>query len=146
MTAIAYRDGIMAADTAVWSQYHTLRHMRKVVKRRDGAVAAAAGNAAANQAFQKWFLEESKEPFDPKSKEEGDFIAIVAEADGTTWKMDWIGRRIDMVADFLVEGACDELLCGAMAAGATAEEAIRIAIRHSAWAAGDVDIVRVGLE
>ena len=145
MTAIAFRDGLMAADTGVTGGYLIRGHTKKIVRRADGAIAAASGHGGACQAFRDWFLQGGRGRFDPESKRDDDFGAIIAYPDGLVVGVDAYGRPTSLDAPFHVQGACEDVLFGAMAAGATAEEAVWIAIRNSDGAHGVVQVERVGV-
>lgn len=82
-----------------------------------------------------------KGDFDPKAPEGDTFGAIIVHADGSVLHMDAKGRIMPGIeAPFHMQGACEEMLCGAMAQGATAQEAVEIAIRWSMYAGGKVQV------
>ena len=66
MTTVAYRNGIIAADTGL--TWGTVRdsHIEKIAKRKDGAVAGAAGEAWWIHAFMAWFANGGEAPHIPE--------------------------------------------------------------------------------
>lgn len=55
------------------------------------------------------------------------------------------GEIVEYDAPFFALGAPETFLSGAMAAGATAEQAVRLAIQHTDGAAGDVQVESIEL-
>lgn len=144
MTAIAFRDGVMAADTAVWAStgggYTVVGRYRKIDRLKDGSLFASTGRSADHQAVIRW-LATDQEGETPKVKEQ--FSAIWARRRGVL-KIEDDVRPFDMPqADFYAAGASMEFLLGALAAGASAEEAVRLAIQYTDGAAGDVQVERL---
>lgn len=68
-----------------------------------------------------------REAFKPDA-EPGYFGALIIKPDGTVLRMDSAGRFSRMKADFYADGSGHAVARGAMAAGATAERAVQIAI------------------
>jgi ATP-dependent HslUV protease subunit HslV len=138
MTVIAFRDGVMAADTATWMHDVVVSHRPKIVRLKDGRLYAATGARPEVDGCRLW-LEgvESR----PKEVAAGEFGAIVVDR-GFVFKIDHRFHLYDVTdSPWVAEGAHCEFLAGCLAAGATAEEAVRLAIVHCAYAAGDVQVV-----
>lgn len=141
MTAIAYKDGIMAADGAVWSGCVALSFTdKKITRLQDGSLAGCAGDTGSIVKFLHWArggFETGKLP--PMKKE---FAAIVAKLDGTVMEFDSNQGFAEISHfTFAAKGYADEFLYGAMAAGATAEEAVRSACERCAYIGGEVQVV-----
>lgn len=130
MTLIAYKDGVICADSQ--RQQGSLRSVRpymKVSRRADGALFAASGYAAVSQAWSKWFLEgENGAPPWRDLGENHDDIAIVAPC-GTV-KL-WAGAELpeNVNGDPLALG-WPSYLQGLMDAGLSATEAVKTACRR----------------
>lgn len=144
MTAIAYRDGVMAADTAVWATtgggYTVVGTYAKIDRLKDGSLFASTGRSSDHRAVLNW-LAGGQEGEPPKVKE--GFSAIWARCSGVM-KIEDDVRPFDMPnADFYAAGASMEFLLGSLAAGASAEEAVRLAVRYTDGAAGDVQSERL---
>ncbi len=151
MTAIAYRDGVMASDTETMSGDTLGGNTRKIARSPLGTIAAAAGEAGMAYVFRhwvkagnidRWIEEDFPEALDIKSERDR-FGAIIVTRAGRVICIDYRGHAVEFDAPFYAEGSGSILLIGAMAAGATAEDAVRIAIQHDAWCGGDVQVERL---
>lgn len=143
MTAICYRDGIFAADTAVMASGIRVGNVKKIIRATDGTLCSFAGDTGPQTELAKW-LEEGRatgQRFDPKSGEGGSFGAIIVQPDGIVWRMDHNGHLFIIEAEWHTEGACIEIMTGALAMGATAVEAVTIACKYSKYAGGPVQVV-----
>lgn len=142
MTAIAYRDGIMAADTAGWYGEVMFWLTTKIHRLPDGALFAAMGDPLYAEAYIEWRETRGDKP-EPPEKDE-DFYAILVRRDGVVFMVgrDYVPRRAGK-APFYAIGAHVEFLTGALAAGASAADAVRLCIDHCAHAAGDVQVERL---
>lgn len=141
MTVIAVKDGIMAADTGLWKGAAIYGHQRKIIRLTDGRLFAASGESGAVQECLRWLNGEADRPT-PETQD--DFGALILAPDGV-WRIDYKYRLFRDHANFPCCGAHSEMLIGAMAAGASAEEAVCIAIRYGDSAAGDVQVERLTL-
>ena len=151
MTAIAYRDGVLAADTETTSGDLLGGHSLKIARSPEGTIAAAAGQAGTAAQFRRmvkdggidnWIASNFSQRL-PIEADHNGFGAIIVTAAGRVICVDYRGWAVEFDAPFYTEGSAGVLLTGAMAAGATAEEAVRIAIKHDAWCGGDVQTERV---
>lgn len=142
MTAIAYRDGVMAADTAEWRGDVIAGHLQKIVRFSDGTLFAAEGDSEYVEGYIKWRMSGGDEP--PRADDADDFFGIAVDCAGV---VSWVPRSYKMIrageAPYYAGGAAADFLYGAMAAGASAEEAVRLAIEHCAFAAGTVQVERL---
>jgi hypothetical protein len=140
MTTIAYRDGVLAGDTlACWG---TTRDgsFTKVAK-RGPFLAAVSGGVAPAQRFIDWFVGGLKG--DPPEMPDGERtthgVIICPDDIILTWgPSGWERTRNSTVA----MGSGGEFAQGAMAMGATPEEAVRVAMLFDTKTGGDVVAVR----
>jgi ATP-dependent protease HslVU (ClpYQ) peptidase subunit len=139
VTTIAYRDGVLAADSLVTEGNRRVGMVTKVFA-KNGVVAACAGCLAHMHAFRDWFLNGMSG--DPPSLLNGDSESdaiIIYRGRVVTWsKLGWDMMRSDFYA--IGSGAGPAL--GAMAAGATAEQAVVAAITLDVWSGGDITVLR----
>jgi hypothetical protein len=151
MTAIAYRDGVMAADSLTGGEHIRRGTDHKIARSSAGTIAGAAGYAGMCSEFRRWvqtgrideWIEGGfPEPLPIKAERNG-FGAIVVTAAGRVICVDYEGRAIEIDAPFYVEGSAEEILLGAMAAGAGAEDAVRIAIQYDRGCGGPVQVERL---
>lgn len=140
MTTIAYRDGVLAADTMV-SRDGMVSGYTVKVERRGPIFAAYAGNCAMGQAFLDWFRKGMKG--DPPPMVDGDCsCAGILIADDAI--IEWSGQpRPDWIkAPFAAWGSGAQFALGAMAFGATAESAVYAAMTLDHGTGGRVTALR----
>jgi hypothetical protein len=148
MTIICIKDGIIATDSAGFrGAYVVSLTTQKISRAYDGALGAACGDSNAAAKFRTWFAATSAvERQGPVPafmfEKESDFECLWLELDGGVWYMDFAGRPYRMNEDFAAIGGASELAFGAMLAGASAEQAVRICIQRHAYAAGEVMTAR----
>ena len=142
MTTIAYRDGVLAADTlATWcggrSGYAT-----KVVK-RGPMLAAASGAATACGRFLDWFKSGMPDmPDMGDGQKEGYWatgIIVMPDDMIVEFSPDGVSRKR---AEMYAVGSGADYALGAMAAGATAEGAVQAAIRFDTKSGGEITVLR----
>lgn len=140
MTVIVCRDDVMAADTAIWRGNVIIGYRQKIKRLHDGRLFAGSGVSGVILHCCDW-LDGLVEKPAPVS--DGDFDGLILGADGAL-RVDY-GFRVYETAqnDFAFAGSHSELLLGALAAGASAEEAVRIAIKYGDAAGGEVQVERL---
>jgi len=143
VTAIAYRDGVMASDSLAECHNIVMGSVRKIIRRADGALAGSAGMEMVCAEFMRRFAEGTDADFRPELKDESDFSAIVVTPDGQIWQVNMRGR-FPISAPFYVDGSAYQVMIGAMAAGASAEEAVEIAIKYDTRCGGPIQVERLG--
>lgn len=144
MTTIAYRDGVMAADSGCWIGDARHGWARKLARGPDGGLYGCAGNAAQVRAFLAWvdagYVGVRPEP--EREKDDGNsFIVLVAAPSGPLRLITARGEEEHEAPYFAIGAGCVAAF-GAMFAGATAETAIAAAIEHASGAMGQVQSVR----
>lgn len=127
MTVIAIKGRIIAVDSSCYASGVYSGMMKKLHPVPDefgGGWIAGAGSAAivnvAIRAIQKGGANARPE------KNEADFNLIWLRADGSVWLVER-EATFEVTAPFHAEGSGHAIALGAMAAGASAEEAVRIA-------------------
>lgn len=141
MTVIAYRDGVMAADTASFQSDFVVSTNGKKIRRHGEILVGCAGFVGDIEAFHTWVargLPEKKRPTGFK-----DFAAIVVRPDGVALKCDESLSLYPASGQWCVCGAHIDFMIGAFAMGATAEQAVRLAIAYGIYAGGGVQVERV---
>lgn len=148
MTTIAYRDGVLAADRCSWSG-SARRRVRKVFKVRspDGRsyLVAFAGDGMFALAVLAWMRFEREAPDAAKfvkSDSLDNQCALVIDERKRIYQLSYAlnyGRSMERIYAF---GGGQEFAWGALEAGASAVEAVRIAIKRSDYAGLGVDSVR----
>lgn len=143
MTTIAYRAGVLAADTAMNCGGVRVSRSRKVGQSRHG-LAAACGASAFGQAFLAWVAGggalDPRSPDRPKPGDNDEGVLI--RPDGSIVVYEDAGA-LDIDAPYYAAGSGYAIALGAMHAGASAEEAVRAAIAHDVYSGGEVESVRL---
>lgn len=142
MTAIAYRAGVLAADTQQTAGMIIVGYTKKVVRSPAGHIAAASGDAVWCRAFNQAVTKGDVDWKPPAGTKAEDFMAILVSPDGTAEEVVPEGNSL-LEAEFAAIGAPWQFLTGAMAAGASAEEAVRLAIQHCTSCGGEVQVERL---
>lgn len=141
MTTVAWRGGVMAADTMMTFGSTLIDGRIKIARRDDGALIGAAGLCGRSEAFRAWALggEVGNAP-DMK-----DSTGIIVEPDGAVRVFDGEenGSYTIRPPYFAIGSGTDHAL-GAMFAGASAETAVRAAILHDKSSGGAVTVIRAG--
>ncbi len=146
MTTIAYRSGILASDSRVtWgghikaSGVKMWRVTSRVEPIKGEVLIGVAGYLAAAGLFVDWVQAGGE----PKLKERGvegedaDFGALIVHRTGL-YTADHLCRFEPMTEDFWADGSGTLAALGAMAKGASALEAVRIAARFDCYTGGRI--------
>jgi len=136
MTVIVCRDGVMAADSAVWVGDIFSGHDRKITRLADGRLVGAAGWRPEIEKCLAWLARRGPRP---PPVGDCDFAALILAPCGV-WR---VNHKFDLyrhIGDWAVEGAHDEFLLGALAQGASAADAVRLAIIYCRRAGGEVQV------
>lgn len=138
MTTIAYRDGVLAADTLSSSSGTVAGYQTKIYRER-GLLLGGAGSVAAFERFRDW-IRSGMAGDCPLQKDIGNMFVITPDGRCTMWCDDGPFR---ITADFWALGSGELLALGAMEVGASAAEAVRAAIKHDTRSGGDVTTLRL---
>jgi 20S proteasome alpha/beta subunit len=152
MTIVAYKDGVIAADTLVCEQTLKVGHTTKITALAGGGVAGAAGEFALAQRFLTWAAQHNTcelRRFDIGENVDG-FVGLIVTPNeyrmGEVVRYDFRGNPARIFAPFAAIGSGTDMAFGAMAAGATAKEAVAIAIQYDPYCGGDIHSLTVGRE
>lgn len=140
MTTIAYRDGILAADTLITAGNIRCGTETKI-KARGPLLYGSCGSCGLTDKVEAWI----------RAGMIGDRPHLKAgEATGSVFvfmpddKIVWMHEDGDTVltAPYWAAGSGEKFALGAMAHGASAEEAVRAAIVHDTGSGGSVTVLR----
>lgn len=148
MTTIAYRDGILAADSCVSLQteaggarkFRCEKLYAKLVYERENAddskkvIIALAGESSPGLVFLDWYGSDD-EPPQRLIDGAADFTALILTEDGL-FEADAYCRPDKILEDFYAIGSGAKAAMGAMYAGASALEAVEIAAKIDPYTAG----------
>lgn len=143
MTVVAFKDGVMAADTCSYASHLRYRAMEPKILRCDLGLIGVAGRSSDAAFVRAWFAAGmGREDRPPDLDDKDDPVGILwAKPDGTLW---WGDHRL-LFHEISTPATCGESSAcifaeGAMAAGLSADAAVRLAIKHCLYAAGDVQV------
>lgn len=153
MTTIAFRDGVMAADSQMTSNGNYYATVEKIKRLSCGGLYACSGDADSRELFNlidtRTLL--GQMPSVPELLElELDANAIVILPNGKAYevcvKHESDRKRaeaLEMNAPFLATGSGWELAMGAMAMGASAKEAVKIACQFDVHSGGPIKTKKI---
>ena len=131
MTTVVYRDGVLAADTLVTADGIKVGHKSKLVRLKRSHLIGFAGDIK----YYTKFLER-----EPEDNLTGEFSVIeVIDGRVLTYSGDNLPEQIE--APFYAIGSGWEIAMGALAMGATAEEAIKITMEYDINTGGEVECI-----
>jgi hypothetical protein len=146
MTTIAFRDGVMAADSCISLQteaggarkFRCEKLYRKFVKNARGktetVIIGLAGESAPGLVFLDWYGTDKDKPTD-LIEGGADFTALILTKRGL-FEADAYCRPEKILNRFYAVGSGAKAAMGAMHAGATAIGAVKIAARIDPYTAG----------
>lgn len=131
----------MAAETMMVAGGLRVGTNSKLARGRNGMIAGVSGDSAVCDRFLKAIREADGVGFTFEAPKD-ELCAIVVDTDGTIYEVtDYGWARIN--AEFLATGAPYQFLTGAMAAGASAEEAVRLAMQYYTHCGGELQTLRL---
>jgi len=153
MTIICIKDGIIAADGSVICG-HTIdaANVKKIMRSPGGALGACAGPTSVCARVRHLFLNMPEsaravgnimiENLRPLLGDDA-FQAIWIEPTGEIRRMRENGVVSSCGETMAAVGSAEDFALGAMRAGASAEQAVRLCIEHTIYAAGEVQVERL---
>lgn len=139
MSTVAYRDGIMVGDTAAHRGELYIGTVSKVFTRTRGNIGllGVVGNICDYQPVFHWWDVDGLKP----EKVGDNFRALKVGIQGNVVYLDNSLNEYVIEAPFHALGSGAELALGAMAAGATAEQAVIIACQFDACSRLPIDVM-----
>lgn len=139
MTTLAYRDGELATDSRVTQGDMIVSDTRRKVHRlRDGSLMAWAGSVQQAELLLQ-AMRKTKKVTSPKLT---DIAALHLRADGSLWEYEgeaWVKQD----PGYYATGSGAPYAFAAMDAGASAKDAVRIAIKRDASSGGRVQSLKL---
>jgi hypothetical protein len=141
MTVVAYRDGVLASDSLVNDNNTRCGETNKIGRTKDGWLWGFVGTAHYKDGFSTWAEERAGDP--PKIPvESGPGMLISPEGEVSEW---WGDGWFVVEAPFAAWGSGSDLAVGAMAMGATAQQAVQVAIDFNVHCGGRLRIERLAV-
>lgn len=131
---------MLASDSVITTNSTVVGYTRKVTKSGSGWLAAAAGHACDMVSYLRW-VEEGREEDAAVKLENLDGLLVSPKGEVFLVEANLVPIPID--APFFAGGSGSEIAIGAMEMGASAEEAVRIAIKHNTSCGGEIQIVKL---
>ena len=143
MTTIAFKDGKMAADRQTDAPAGNTGKTK--LRRRDDAVYAGAGFSCDIAALADWYFGDRKElpKYITGKNDDPDAQLLIMHDDGRMFWTGW-GCNPQEVSGNVAIGSGSQYAVGAMAAGASAVEAVEIAAKFDPGTGGGVDRAQRG--
>jgi ATP-dependent protease HslVU (ClpYQ) peptidase subunit len=146
MSTVAYRNGIMAADSACWSNGTYIGDSEKIRLVGDTLI-GCCGNLDAIELFFKFYRKKTQDAQNRiKELTEHTFSALCVSPKGDVSEWNNLLVPVRYVADYYAIGSGEEYALGAMAMGAAAEQAVRAAAHHDAHTRLPVVVMKLGGE
>lgn len=142
MTTIAYRDGILAADTRGFSGASTpIGNKLKIHRLKDNSlIGISTSTPGFSEMFINWMNDDDELKDTPHS--EPDFVALHITEQGVFYYCNYYIPSGPITADYYAVGSGCQYAYGAFAMGASAEEAIRAAMEFDGFTAGNVETLQ----
>jgi|SRR5581483_1705919 len=137
MTTVAFKDGQIAADSFVWDDHVCAGRTQKCGALPDGSVWGFTGNLGQLHKCRAWL---NLPLGDPPELSESSLIIVTRDGEVKEW--DEHGWQI-CEAPFYAWGTGCDIARGAMAFGATAEQAVLIACDFDAYTGGEVRVLSI---
>lgn len=143
MTTIAYRDGVMASDSLVTKGHShrdgTSQKVYRLGPPGRGILVGIAGQWPAAQRLVDW-LRAGAHGEPPDMGGEKGAEALIIMPDGLIVSVTWAGWE-RYRAEYVTLGCGSDYASGAMAHGATAEEAVAASLVHESASGGPIQVV-----
>lgn len=150
MTTICYRDGQLAADTRAYSGgSRPIGHKQKIgmVQLSGGEILAfgiSTAHPGLSEELRAWLGNEKSPDYDPGPGREFEMLEV--RDDGTVfYYQSSLTPSGPLEADYFAIGSGAEYALGALAHGATAQEAVEAASQHDVWTKAPIQFINVPL-
>lgn len=145
MTIIAYKDGVMAADSRAFRNGRSYPTFPKIIRRADGALCGIAGKIWAARLLADWFLVGMPADTRPEIAKDDDIEALIVLRDGSVWLCysDLHSQPSPESVEVIGERDAITFCEGALMAGLSAPDAVQLTVQNCVWASGEVQIERL---
>lgn len=147
MTTIAYRAGIMAADSRAYAGYNVqLGSKTKIRRLSDGAlIGCSSTQPGFGEAIMDWYAGGAL-PASAPVRGEAKFSLLIVKPDGRAlYANDGFHLSGPLDAPFFAIGSGEGPAHGAMHAGCTAKQAVEIACKVDVWSAPPIVTLTHGM-
>lgn len=146
MTTVAYKAGVMAADTQMTFSDESKGRVSKILRLDDGSLFACAGHIKPVNKLRAW----AKTGFDPTKKpgvsSKSSIEALLIKPDGSIWYYDWTLEADKLENEFFAIGSGRPYALGALASGKTAVQAVKIAAQFDTNTSEPIDKMELKID
>ena len=145
MTIIAFKDGVMAADTQL-TQFNAKLRAQKIVRLPDGGVAGGCGLWSAAYAGLKWLADGGSDSGDEGKKllpEIDEATILIAKPDGSLWLLEGRFPAFPITDKFASVGCGSDAAIMALRSGKSAVEAVHAVIQQDVLCGDPVQSMEV---
>lgn len=145
MTTIAFKDGILAADSAVTASGNWEGSCMKIAKLKPSIFAGFAGALAVQETVFEWIaggMDRKKIPTIMDGGEDYKWDCLVITPDAV-WSLERSFLRSFTQSPYYAIGSGADLALGAMAMGATANQAVEAACKHDIYSRQPITMLKV---
>lgn len=136
MTIIAYKDGVLAADTQLEANRVRSLGAKKIIKTKDGWLAGGNGQYSCINAFLTW-ADGERDTDELTGFDWENFQGVMISPEGKIYCYD-DEFPYEHHGVFYASGIGSEIATGAFAMGATAKEAVKAAIDYHTGCGGKI--------
>lgn len=140
MTTVVYRDGVLASDTLVSDGNCYVADTNKIYRVR-GHLVGGCGSLGAVLRFCEWFKAGADEGNRPRVDDDFDTITIAPNGRVTWYSHELIPTEFR--APFHAVGSGAQVALGALHMGASAKQAVQVAMRVDKHSGGSVRTLRL---
>lgn len=138
MTTIAYRDGIMAADSLATGGDVRRGEVAKLDTLADGTILGLTGSSGLAPLVCAWLAAGAKWEDRPKLPDGLTIGGLLVRPGGTVFVISTNFVLQQVTAEFHAQGSGNEIAIGAMAMGATAEQDVAVAAKFDIYTGGAI--------
>ncbi len=141
MTTIAYRDGILAADTAIHGGGCLVGEAEEKIFEHEGSLFGVTGSLRGKSALKKW-LADGRSIENLSNFKDDDLEIMEIDPKGNLFFIYDDFLPVSISAEFHAIGSGYRIALGALDMGATATMAVEICIKRDCYTAGKVISLR----
>jgi hypothetical protein len=143
VTTVAYRNGVLAADTQLTCSDGSKLLAHKIQRLVDGSHYACAGDTTAILRVQRWMQRGMPSRPRPRIGKDLSIDLLLVKPDGTAWLLNEAFDFEPVENEFIAIGSGAAYAMGAMACGRTAVQSVKVAARFDVSTSAPIDIVQL---
>lgn len=146
MTTIAYRAGVMAADTRAYSGDKVpIGFKTKIHRLSDGSLFGCSSSSVGADGLLRRWVDGGCQPCKSDDlKPDGFQLLLIRPSGDVFYAKDNMELTGPLSAAYFAIGSGDQFALGAMAVGASAKKAIEAAATLDPWTGGEITVIRQG--